>query len=1009
MGVFICVRLTIFPVCINILIFASLLALRICLSLQFGEVMSDDSGSAEPASPISPLSSAQILANNISRFSNNFKVVHINAQSLRCHIDEVRELFLSCNVDAIGVSESWLKPDISNLEIQLPGYNIIRNDRIGKAGGGVAIYLRSHIPYKVLFHSPSHYCSKPEYLFIEVIINNSKCLLSVCYRPPKIGFLSEFENALLNYMPSHNNILVMGDFNTDLLSPGTFDYRQLTSIFYSCNLTFLPLHATHHTANSHTLLDLIAVSDPSQILHHGQISVTGISSHDLVFCVYSFSYHRPKTNFIQYRDHSKINIPLFVSDAFSLPWDSIYSMDNVDDMVYTFNNLLLSLYDKHAPKITRKVRRRPSPWITAEIRNLMAQRDHAYRKSRRTRNPDDLALYKQFRNRVKQELRNARIRFTYRSLAANESTLHKWRTVKKLGIGKRKDHEPLAVNINELNDFFVSPPGNSSAASSLSSALDSMSSPNSVLNNQFRFTPIDSIDVLKAISRISSNASGADSISIRLIKDSLFATLDIITFIFNKSLSTSIFPSSWKSSIIIPLKKVQNPSNVSDYRPISLLPVLSKCLEKIVLQQINIYLNRINILNIFQSGFRKHHSTTTALIEVTDSIRSAMDNRMSTILILFDLSKAFDCVHHPLLLKKMEHMGFSVEALLWFRSYLSPRRQCIKTNTNTSIWKSIERGVPQGSILGPLLFSLYINDINKVFNHCNFHLFADDLQVYLHFPPNRISYAVDNINRDINVLTNYITDHALSLNIPKTKTILICYTRLLHQFADVQLPCPSIGQHVLHYNESVRSLGVILNKTLNWGEHVNFICNKVFAGVHSLKRVRECLPLNMRLMLVKTLIFPYFSYGDVVYNDLTVELAEKLQRAQNYCLRFIFNLRRDEHISSYYQQTSILRLENSRKLHMLRLLFKTLKNKAPAYIFRKFTFSSQISSRNTRNSNSMLIIPLHRTVMYNKSFAVTAARLWNSLPDEFKTMESSARFDEAVRGWLLRGASLGAG
>jgi hypothetical protein len=969
--------------------------------------MSADGSSAEPASP--SLSSAQILENSISPFCSNFKVVHINAQSLRCHIDEIRVLFLSCNVDAICVSESWLKPDISDFEIQLPGYKIIRNDRLGKVGGGVAIYLRSHISSKVLCHSLPHYCSKPEYLFIEIAINNTKCLLSVCYRPPKIGFLSEFENALLNYMPSYNNILVLGDFNTDLLNPGTFDYRQLTSIFYSCNLSFLPFDATHHTAHSHTLLDLIAVSDPSQILHHGQISVTGISSHDLVFCVYSISYNRPKANFIQYRDHSKINIQSFVSDAYSLPWDSIYSMDNVDDMVNTFNRLLLSLYDKHAPKINRKVRRRPSPWITTEIRNLMAQRDHAYRKSRRTRNPDDLALYKQFRNRVKQELRNARIRFTYSSLAANKSISHKWRTIRKLGIGKVKNNEPLAVNIDELNDFFVSPPGNESAALALSLALESMSPPNTVLDNQFNFSSIDYSDVLKAISRISSNSSGADSISIRLIKDSLFATLNVITFIFNSSLSTSSFPSPWKSSIIIPLKKVPNPSSVSDYRPISLLPVLSKCLEKIVLQQTNSYLNRNNILNIFQSGFRQHHSTTTALIEVSDSIRSAMDKRMATILILFDLSKAFDCVHHPLLLKKMHLMGFSEKTLLWFQSYLSSRRQCIKTDNNTSFWKSVERGVPQGSILGPLLFSLYINDINKVFNHCSFHLFADDLQVYIHFPPNRISNAVDRMNRDISVLNDFVHDHALSLNISKTKTILICYTRLLHQFAGVQLPCPSIGQCVLQYNESVKSLGIIFNKTLNWGEHVNFICNKVFSGVHSLKRVRECLPLNMRLMLIKTLILPHFSYGDVVYNDLTVELAEKLQRAQNYCLRFVFNLRRDDHISGYFQQASVLRLENSRKLHMLTLLHKILMNKVPAYMFSKFTFSSQVSNRHTRNSTSMLIIPLHRTVMYNKSFTVTAARLWNSLPDEIKTIESSARFKVAVRGWLLRGAGLGAG
>ena len=202
---------------------------------------------------------------------------------------------------------------------------------------------------------------------------------------------------------------------------------------------------------------------------------------------------------------------------------------------------------------------------------------------------------------------------------------------------------------------------------------------------------------------------------------------------------------------------------------------------------------------------------------------------------------------------------------------------------------------------------------------------------------------------------------------------------------------------------------MLFNTNLNWSDHISAVCNKVFSGIHSLKRIRECLPLNMKLMLVKALIFPHFTYGDVVYNDLSVELSLKLQRAQNYCIRFVYGLRRDDHISSYYRSASLLKLDDQRKLDTLKLLHKILHNKSPGYLFNRFTFSSQISHRSTRNGAIMLVVPRHRTVMFNKSFSVSAARYWNSLPVECRMLNDVVRFGQEVLGWLLRGGATGVG
>src|SRR5436190_23191810 len=183
-----------------------------------------------------------------------------------------------------------------------------------------------------------------------------------------------------------------------------------------------------------------------------------------------------------------------------------------------------------------------------------------------------------------------------------------------------------------------------------------------------------------------------------------------------------------------------------DYRPISILPALSKGLERIVHNQITEFLVSNNIINTHQSGFRRYHSTETALLKVTDDIRLAMDRSQCTILILFDFSKAFDMVNHEILLEKLRILGFSDIALSWMGSYLSGRRQCVTHNNNTSEWKPVTCGVPQGSILGPLLFTIYVNDISKVLKYTNFHCYTDDLQIYAHFMKENTDFVVKTIS-----------------------------------------------------------------------------------------------------------------------------------------------------------------------------------------------------------------------------------------------------------------------
>lgn len=250
--------------------------------------------------------------------------------------------------------------------------------------------------------------------------------------------------------------------------------------------------------------------------------------------------------------------------------------------------------------------------------------------------------------------------------------------------------------------------------------------------------------------------------------------MPVLGHIFNFSLQNSCFPELWKLANITPIAKVKNPSECKDYRPVSILCVLGKVLEKLVHKQVSLFAAENNIIPPLQSGFRSGHSTVSALIKVTDDIRKAIDDRKMTVLVLLDLSKAFDCVHHQLLLSKLRVMGFSDAVVRWFKSYLTHRFIRVLVGDGVaSEWAEILTGVPQGSVLGPLLFSLYLFDLMTVLKHCRFHFYADDVQLYVHFLLADLSRALSLIAADIAHVITFMNCHNLMLNVDKTQAMIM--------------------------------------------------------------------------------------------------------------------------------------------------------------------------------------------------------------------------------------------
>lgn len=344
----------------------------------------------------------------------------------------------------------------------------------------------------------------------------------------------------------------------------------------------------------------------------------------------------------------------------------------------------------------------------------------------------------------------------------------------------------------------------------------------------------------------------------------------------------------------------------------------------------------------------------------------------------------------------MKILGFAKPTIRWFTQYLSNRQQIVVSGEKQSTAVKTSRGIAQGTVLGPLGFLIYVNDVGQCLNHCKHKMYADDLQIYISGYPSELNSLAQKINDDLNALNKWAEALGLLLNPMKSQSLVIGSRNALNKLEKSSLPEISIGNSPVPWCSDVKNLGIHIDNTLSWTTQVGKICQKVFAGLHSLKRVRELLPINTRVSLVNSLIMPHFDYCDFLLTDLKLKQQRKLQIAQNACIRFIFDLRRYDHVSEFYGQTNILSIEKRRNFHSLLLLHKILNNCYQTQLLQNFKMLTLERSRSSR----LLCIPRHNTVSYSKSFTVTVIRIWNSLPTYLKQISDFRKFKTRLSDWI---------
>lgn len=414
-----------------------------------------------------------------------------------------------------------------------------------------------------------------------------------------------------------------------------------------------------------------------------------------------------------------------------------------------------------------------------------------------------------------------------------------WKSLKVIGLGRETQNDTqLSENLSDIsamNDYFINCVPNMNP----NLTLKNLYSHNCRVDVEANFSCVEESDVLNVIKSIKSAATGYDKINILTINMCLPFLLPYLTHIINACILRAEFPSMWKVAKIIPVPKTTNPTGYNEIRPISILPTFSKILEKILNQQLQVHLSQHKVLPENQSGFRRDHSCTSALLKITDDIFDACDNGLITVLILLDYSKAFDTLDHSLLTSMFKYIGMSQRASDMISSYLSNRSQAVHYNGRTSNYLNTNKGVPQGSILGPKLFSIYTSNFPANFLSCNQHYFADDTQIYLSFKPDESEQAVAAINYDLERVYQFSTSHCLRLNNNKSVGIVFGSAARREIFLRDFAHMITIDNSSIEFKETVKNLGLHIDQNLRFGGHVAKCLQKSYLNLKFLFQSRH--------------------------------------------------------------------------------------------------------------------------------------------------------------------------
>ena len=984
--------------------------------------------------------SSEQLSQNISKSNADFTLFNLNIRSLNHNFDKLNACLkgLKHNFAVIGLTETQLKGKPYDY-LNIPNYNLEFVNRVGKNSGGVCLYIRKDIKYKLR----TELCkanSNLESCFIEIDNGmNRNILVGVIYRSHEsIDSFNNDMDAILQIVSKENkNCYMLGDFNIDLLKEETHrPISDFLDLIYANHIIPSITKPTRITETSATIIDNILTNSNDDVLK-ANILVTDITDHFPTVLFQNFDRFKQKVNhqnkYTYKRNHTNDNIARFKKSLMSVNWKEILEGENTDVDYNNFMKKFSDLYDECIPlkKITTNRRKTPiSPWITKGLLKSINTKNKLYKQYLQSPSDERKIKFKTYRNKLNNLMRKCKREYYHKKFENTKNNIKQtWSAINTI-IGKRKTEkqqstfktdsgnivsEPESIS-NSFNDFFVNI-GPKLASEINHTGKDYFEYLKNPTPNCVFMKPIISEEIIKIVSKFNQNKSpGHDGVGNFIVKKVIYEISGPLTDIFNLSLSTGIVPHQLKVAKVIPIYKKDDADVFSNYRPVSVLPCLSKILERLVFNRCIDYIDKNNVLNEKQFGFRSNHSTYMAVIELVDKIVNAVEKNETTVGIFLDLSKAFDTINHDILLYKLEHYGFRGVALEWFKNYLANRKQFVRYQMHDSDHKTIQCGVPQGSILGPLLFILYINDIVNATSLMEIILFADDTTLLFSHPD--IASQIDTVNNELQEICNWFQANKLSVNASKTNYMVLGTKYNTTKLIDVnhmhttdssydgsgRLEKKKINIKLdgvsLNRVSSTKFLGVIIDENLTWKNHIDAISKTISRNTGMLTKLKHFLPENILHSLYCTLILPYINYGVLIWGNTYATYLDKVLKLQKWAIRTVSNSHYRSHTGPLFNKFNVLNVHDTFKLNLGTFMYKHYSNLLPSVFTAYFIKHNQTHDYRTRNAQDYSINKTKK-VFSDRAVRNCGPTFWNSLSNDIKGCNNTKQFRNKLKSKLL--------
>ncbi|KAK9876686.1 hypothetical protein WA026_014065 [Henosepilachna vigintioctopunctata] len=674
--------------------------------------------------------------------------------------------------------------------------------------------------------------------------------------------------------------------------------------------------------------------------------------------------------------------------------DLDYRLRDINIKYDTYIANLLGIVDDLTPNIEIEIRCSNKSWFNADILNRIKLRDNKFREFKFTKDEHSLAEYKRERNNVVDMIRRAKCNYYEQCIDENKNDAKlMWRTLKKLTSSKQTEifTEIIFENITYTEEKVICTQFNKYYIDSINKILSTINSSISqddiiceTKNCNVKFEVFELITEVKLLETIMAlaNKSSPDEINMLFIKLNFYELKKLLMHLINCSLESAIVPKKMKVSTIIPIRKIKNSKNAEDFRPVNMLPAHAKILERIVYDQLVKHISINNILSKYQSGFRKNYSCETAFQYTLHNWKTSVDKNFCTIVVFLDLKRAFETVNREILLFKLEKYGLKGTVLNWFRSYLSERQQNVKCGYSFSENMSVESGVPQGSVLGPLLFVLYINDIENIVKNCKIHLFADDTIIYITSSESNI---IDKLQEDIDRLVIWLNSNKLKLNVQKTKAMILGKRNITEKIlGDLDRINLKINNDKIEIIETIKYLGIIVDSKLKFENHREYVCRKISQKLGVLYRCSKYLTCWARKTVYNIIILPHYLFASTILYLSNIDGIKRLQLLQNRAMRIILKRNRYAGIDNMLQDLNWINIEKFLEMQALIFIYKIKTGIMPDYFDEILVPFQKVHNYDTRNKMGFMLQQAASSAAHNSVFVKGVVK-YNKLPISIKT------------------------